>query len=183
MTIDEKVNMTNGHTGRCVGNTPSIERLGIPPLWYATTTMMSKIDSTRADILPTSFADAPSDIRGQEFVSAFPAQMNVGATFDRRLMRRFGDAIGSEYHGKGINIALLPVAGPLGRVARGGRNWEGFGADPFLSAAGMEAVTLGVQEQGVIVQAKHWLLNEQVSTMRATMFRYFRLPNTPGVPP
>jgi hypothetical protein len=27
----------------------------------------------------------------------------------------------------------------------------------------MEAVTLGVQEQGVIVQSKHWLLNEQVS--------------------
>lgn len=177
MTIDEKVNMTNGHTGRCVGNTPSIERLGIPPLWYATTTMMSKIELIRADILPTSFADAPSGIRGQEFVSAFPAQMNVGATFDRKLMRRFGDAIGSEYHGKGINIALLPVAGPLGRVARGGRNWEGFGADPFLSAAGMEAVTFGVQEQGVIVQAKHWLLNEQVSimcTMRATIIRVFR---------
>jgi len=36
MTIDEKVNMTNGHKGHCVGNTPSIERLGIPPLWYLT---------------------------------------------------------------------------------------------------------------------------------------------------
>jgi hypothetical protein len=31
----------------------------------------------------------------------------------------------------------------------------------------MEAVTLGVQEQGVIVQSKHWLLNEQVS-LKAT---------------
>ncbi|KAM0708641.1 hypothetical protein Q7P35_005293 [Cladosporium inversicolor] len=140
MTIDEKVNMTNGHTGHCVGNTPSIERLGIPPL---------------------CFADGPSGIRGQEFVSAFSAQMSVGATFDRSLMRRFGDAMGSEYYKKGINVALLPVAGPLGRVARGGRNWEGFGADPYLSGAGMEAVTLGVQERGVIVQSKHWLLNEQ----------------------
>lgn len=89
--------------------------------------------------------------------------MNVGSTFDRGLMRRFGDAIGSEYYKKGINIALLPVAGPLGRVARAGRNWEGFGADPYLSGAGMEEVTIGVQEQGVIVQSKHWLLNEQVS--------------------
>jgi beta-glucosidase-like glycosyl hydrolase len=70
-----------------------------------------------------------------------------------------------EYYKKGINVALLPVAGPLGRVARGGRNWEGFGADPYLSGAGMEAVTTGVQEQGVIVQSKHWLLNEQVSAM------------------
>lgn len=34
MTLDEKVNMTNGHEGDCVGNTVAIERLGIPPLWY-----------------------------------------------------------------------------------------------------------------------------------------------------
>lgn len=33
MTLDEKVNMTHGHEGDCVGNTPSIERLGIPKLW------------------------------------------------------------------------------------------------------------------------------------------------------
>lgn len=108
-----------------------------------------------------SFADGPSGIRGQEFVSAFPAQITVGATFDRSLMRRFGEAMGMEYFKKGINVALLPVAGPLGRIARAGRNWEGFGADPYLSGAGMEAVTVGVQDQGVIVQSKHWLLNEQ----------------------
>jgi beta-glucosidase len=34
MTIDEKVNMTHGHPGHCVGNTPSVERLGIPQFWY-----------------------------------------------------------------------------------------------------------------------------------------------------
>ena len=76
-------------------------------------------------------------------------------------MYRYGKALGEEYRGKGINVALLPVAGPLGRVARGGRNWEGFGADPYLSAAGMDHVTRGLQDQGVIAQAKHWLLNEQ----------------------
>lgn len=108
-----------------------------------------------------SFADGPSGIRGQEFVSAFPAQITVGATFDRGLMKRFGEAMGMEYFRKGINVALLPVAGSLGRIARAGRNWEGFGADPYLSGAGMEAVTTGVQDQGVIVQSKHWLLNEQ----------------------
>ena len=140
MTLIEKVNMTRGHTGTCVGNTPAIDRLGIKPL---------------------CFADAPDGIRGQEFVSSFPAQLTVGATFDRDLMYRYGVALGEEYRGKGINIALLPVAGPLGRKARGGRNWEGFGADPFLSSIGMGAVTTGLQEQGVIAQMKHWLLNEQ----------------------
>uniref|UniRef100_A0A2D3V4P7 beta-glucosidase n=1 Tax=Ramularia collo-cygni TaxID=112498 RepID=A0A2D3V4P7_9PEZI len=140
MTLEEKVNMTRGHVGTCVGNTPAVERLGIKPL---------------------CFADAPAGIRGQEFVTAFPAQIHVGATFDKALMHAYGKALGEEYRGKGINIALLPVGGPLGRVARGGRNWEGFGADPFLSSVGMGAVTTGLQSTGVIAQMKHWLLNEQ----------------------
>lgn len=140
MTLLEKVNMTRGHTGFCVGNSGTVTRLGVKPL---------------------CFADAPDGIRGQEFVSSFPAQLTVGATFDKKLMYAYGKALGEEYRGKGINVALLPVAGPLGRVARGGRNWEGFGADPYLSAMGMGAVTTGLQEQGVIAQMKHWLLNEQ----------------------
>jgi beta-glucosidase len=76
-------------------------------------------------------------------------------------MLAYGEALGEEYLGKGINIALLPVAGPLGRTARGGRNWEGFGADHYLSGIGMGQVTKGLQSKGVIAQMKHWLLNEQ----------------------
>ncbi|KAK5126145.1 hypothetical protein LTR85_011501 [Meristemomyces frigidus] len=140
MILEEKVNVTRGHTGPCVGNSGNVSRLGIPAL---------------------CFSDAPDGIRGQEFVSAFPAQIHVGATFDRGLMYRYGIALGEEFRGKGINVALLPSAGALGRVARGGRNWEGFSSDPYLSGAGMEAVVRGVQEQGVIAQAKHFLLNEQ----------------------
>ncbi|KAI6854115.1 glycoside hydrolase family 3 protein [Hortaea werneckii] len=140
MTLEEKVNVTHGHEGQCVGNSGAVPRLGVPQL---------------------CFADAPDGIRGQEFVSSFPAQIMVGASFDRDLMYRYGKALGEEYRGKGINAALLPVAGPLGRVARGGRNWEGFGADPYLSGAGMENVVLGLQDQGVIGTAKHFLLNEE----------------------
>jgi hypothetical protein len=33
--------------------------------------------------------------------------------------------MGGEFRAKGANIALGPVVGPLGRVAEGGRNWEG----------------------------------------------------------
>ena len=48
MTIDEKVNMTNGHKGDCVGNTPSVERLGIPQLWCAKISM-NVTKATQAD--------------------------------------------------------------------------------------------------------------------------------------
>jgi hypothetical protein len=55
---------------------------------------------------------------------------------------------------KGIHVALGPFIGPIGRVARGGRNWEGLGADPYLAGAGGALVTKGTQEAGVIATPK-----------------------------
>ncbi|KAE8146049.1 glycoside hydrolase superfamily [Aspergillus avenaceus] len=140
MTIEEKANVTRGVEGPCVGNSGAVPRLSIPSL---------------------CFADAPNGLRGQEFVSGFPAGIHVAATWDRALMYRYGHALGSEYDGRGVNVALGPVAGPLGRVARGGRNWEGLGADPYLAGGGMVEITRGIQDTGVIASAKHWLLNEE----------------------
>ena len=40
------------------------------------------------------------------------------------MMYTRGVYLGSEFKGKGAHIALGPVAGPLGRNALGGRNWE-----------------------------------------------------------
>jgi beta-glucosidase len=69
--------------------------------------------------------------------------------------------MGLEFRKKGVNIALGPVVGPIGRVARGGRNWEGFAADPYLAGVlGYETVQ-GVQAQGVITSTKHFIGNEQ----------------------
>jgi beta-glucosidase len=33
-----------------------------------------------------------------------------------------------EFKAKGVQVALGPVVGPLGRIASGGRNWEGLSA-------------------------------------------------------
>jgi beta-glucosidase-like glycosyl hydrolase len=49
----------------------------------------------------------------------------------------------------------------LGRVAAGGRNWEGFGADPFLSGVSAYETILGMQQSGVQATAKHYINNEQ----------------------
>ncbi|CAK7203706.1 hypothetical protein SEUCBS139899_006450 [Sporothrix eucalyptigena] len=140
MTLEEKVNMTYGHPGPCAGNTIAISRLGLPSF---------------------CFSDAPTGVRGQEFVSGFPAGVHVAATFDADLMYRYGEAVGREFYGKGVHVALGPVSGPLGRIARGGRNWEGLGSDPYLAGIGMGAVTRGMQSAGVIATPKHFLLNEQ----------------------
>lgn len=52
------------------------------------------------------------------------------------------------------NIALGPVAGPLGRTALGGRNWEGFAVDPYLSGVLTAETIQGIQDAGVIANLK-----------------------------
>lgn len=42
------------------------------------------------------------------------------------------NAMGEEFRGKGVHVLLGPSVGPLGRSPAGGRNWEGFGSDPYL---------------------------------------------------
>lgn len=43
------------------------------------------------------------------------------------------------------------------RIAQGGRNWEGFGADPFLSGESAYETILGMQAGGVQACAKHYI--------------------------
>lgn len=57
--------------------------------------------------------------------SAFPAGLNAAATWSKQLMKLRGNAMGMEHRGKGVDMQLGPVAGPLGRTPEGGRNWEG----------------------------------------------------------
>jgi beta-glucosidase len=77
--------------------------------------------------------DAPVGVRFGDYVSVFSSGQTVAATFDRGLMYARGYAIGSEHKAKGVSVVLGPVAGPLGRHPEGGRNWEGFSPDPYLS--------------------------------------------------
>lgn len=66
-----------------------------------------------------------------------------------------------EHRGKGVDVQLGPVAGPLGRVPEGGRNWEGFAPDPVLTGQMMASTIQGMQDTGVIACAKHYIGYEQ----------------------
>ncbi|KXH51050.1 glycosyl hydrolase family 3 N terminal domain-containing protein [Colletotrichum nymphaeae SA-01] len=140
MTVEELANFTHGWDGLCTGNTGSVPRLGIEPI---------------------CLQDGPDGVRAQEFVSAFPSGIHLGATWDKNLSYAYGEALGAEFRGKGINVGLGPVGGPLGRIARGGRNWEGLSNDPYLSSVGVGGITKGMQDAGTIACPKHWILNEQ----------------------
>lgn len=57
--------------------------------------------------------------------------------------------MGGEFHKKGVHVLLGPVVGPLGRVAEGGRNWEAFSNDPYLSGQLVYDTVQGLQSSGV----------------------------------
>lgn len=59
-----------------------------------------------------------------------------------------------EFVGKGAHVALGPVAGPLGRSGYGGRNWEGFSPDPWLTGELFAETIIGMEEQGIQACAK-----------------------------
>ncbi|KAK9461780.1 glycosyl hydrolase family 3 N terminal domain-containing protein [Lipomyces oligophaga] len=143
MTLLEKVNLTSGtgwEMGPCVGNTGEIPRLNFPSL---------------------CLQDGPLGIRFTELNSVFPAGLATGATWNKALMYTRGQALGQEFKAKGINVLLGPSMGPLGRAPEGGRNWEGFGTDPYLQGIGAYETVQGIQDVGVVATAKHFLLNEQ----------------------
>ncbi|KAK0728134.1 glycosyl hydrolase family 3 N terminal domain-containing protein [Lasiosphaeria miniovina] len=144
MTLAEKTNITGGcgiYMGTpCVGNTGSANRVGFPQL---------------------CLQDSALGVAATDNVTAFPAGITTGATWDKNLIYARGVALGREFRGKGANVYLGPTVGPLGRKPLGGRNWEGFGSDPVLQAVAAAMTIKGVQEQGVIATIKHLVGNEQ----------------------
>ena len=115
----------------------------------------------RPIVIGLCLQDGPLGIRFADYVSAFPAGINVGATWDRGLAVARGIAMGSEMNAKGVDAQLGPVCGPLGRSPDGGRNWEGFSNDPYLCGAAMASTIQGMQSTGIMATAKHFILNEQ----------------------
>ncbi|KAH7338247.1 glycoside hydrolase superfamily [Rhizoctonia solani] len=143
MTVEEKVNITTGQGlySACAGNTRGVPRLNIPPF---------------------CLQDGPAGVRPVEFASQFLAQITVGATWDRGLIYKRAAATGAEFRGKSVHIALAPsTGGPLGRSPLGGRNWEGFSSDPYLSSIGSYLSVKGIQDQGVVATSKHHSVYEQ----------------------
>jgi beta-glucosidase len=101
-------------------------------------------------------------VRYAKPVTVFPAGVHTASTWDVKLMYERGHAMGEEARSLGVNVLLAPVAGPLGKIPTGGRNWEGFSPDPYLTGIAMMETIKGMQEAGVQANAKHFIGNEQV---------------------
>ncbi|KAI1851572.1 hypothetical protein JX265_012346 [Neoarthrinium moseri] len=143
LSTNDKINIVSGigwNKGPCVGNTAAISSIGYPQL---------------------CLQDGPLGIRYGTSVTAFTPGIQAASTWDRALIKERGQFMGAEAKGCGIHVLLGPVSGPLGKVPTGGRNWEGFGADPYLAGIAMADTISGMQASGVQATAKHYIGNEQ----------------------
>jgi len=152
LTLEEKAELVTGTPGPCVGNIGPIRRLGFDGL---------------------CLQDGPLAIREATYASVFPAGLSVAASWDKTLARQRGVEMAQEFKDKGAHVALGPVAGPLGRSGYGGRNWEGFSPDPFLTGELFGITIEGMQSTGLQACAKHYIGNEQETQRNPSGVSFF----------
>ncbi len=145
MSLEEKVMLTSG---RDAWSTQPIDRLAIPYIWMA--------DG------PHGLRRAPStDTWGygdQLPATCFPTASALSATWDVSLLREVGKALGTEASALEVNMLLGPGVN-IKRSPLGGRNFEYFSEDPYLSGKLGAAYIDGVQAQGVGTSLKHFVAN------------------------
>ncbi|KAH5072881.1 hypothetical protein HBH95_160770 [Parastagonospora nodorum] len=143
LSQDEKIGIVTGvgwSKANCVGNTYPAKSIGYPSL---------------------CLQDGPQGIRYIQGATAFSAGVHVASSWDVDFARERGLFLGTEAKQLGVHVQLGPTSGPLGKFAKGGRNWEGFGHDPYLQGIFMAQTVEGMQEAGVQATMKHWIANEQ----------------------
>ena len=133
---------TNSHpTGYPGYVSPAIEEKGIKSVFYK---------------------DGPAGIGGV----AWPTEMLIACSFDKKLWQMFGDAVGKECEEQQVNVWLAPAVN-LHRNPLCGRNFEYFSEDPYLTGVCACEITKGVQNsRPVIVCPKHFAANEQEAFRR-----------------
>jgi beta-glucosidase len=105
-------------------------------------------------------SDGPYGIRTWGPDTAYAAGIGLAATWDPDLAQRMGVAIAQDARARGVHFLLGPGVN-IYRAPMGGRNFEYFGEDPYLSAHTAVAYIEGVQSQGVIATVKHFAANNQ----------------------
>lgn len=114
------------------------------------------VEETRLGI-PADFTN--EGIRGVKHYKStfFPAQIGMGCTWDRDLVRRVGRITGREARALGYTNVYSPIL-DAARDPRWGRTVESYGEDPYLvGELGREQV-LGIQEMRVVSTPKHFAI-------------------------
>ena len=91
--------------------------------------------------------------------TAFTSEDVMAATFNAELLYQVGNIIGNDCLAADVSCLYGPGAN-MHRMPYGGRNFEYYSEDGFLSGAICAAEVKGIQEKGVDVVIKHFALND-----------------------
>ncbi|MBO8130941.1 MAG: glycoside hydrolase family 3 C-terminal domain-containing protein [Candidatus Marinimicrobia bacterium] len=136
MTLEEKIDIIGGYENF---NIRGYKKCGIPEI---------------------HMADGPVGVRNYGKAIAFPASICLAASWDKELAYRVGKAIAMEARAKNVHIMLGPGMN-IYRMPLCGRNFEYLGEDPFLAGKIAASYIKGMQDEGVVATAKHFVANNQ----------------------
>ena len=144
--LDQKLDMLSGASWM---DTAADLKLGIPALHMA---------HGSSGIAPWN---APGETSNSSFAAtAFPAGIALAASWDRELATKVGKAIATDALAAGRNQLLGPAI-DINRTPLSGVTFESYGEDPFLTGQIAAPFIRGVQAEGVIATAKHFVLHNQ----------------------
>ncbi|SHI25602.1 beta-glucosidase family protein [Streptomyces sp. 3214.6] len=109
-------------------------------------------------------SDGPIGVRGVRWTAddpsiALPSPTALAATWDPELARRAGTLLAQEARRKGVDVLLAPTVN-LHRSPLGGRHFEAYSEDPYLTGRIATGYVTGVQEGGVGTTVKHFVAND-----------------------
>ncbi|MFF0432309.1 glycoside hydrolase family 3 protein [Streptomyces sp. NPDC004327] len=109
-------------------------------------------------------SDGPIGVRGVRWTAddpsvALPSPTALAATWDPALARRAGRLLAQEARRKHVHVLLAPTVN-LHRSPLGGRHFEAYSEDPYLTGAIGTGYVQGVQDGGVGTTVKHFVAND-----------------------
>lgn len=150
MTLEEKVGLCSGFD---FWRLKSIERLGIPTVMLSDGPHGLRKQSDDAEY---------TDINNSIEAICFPSGVTTACSFDRDLLYRLGDILGEECQSENVAVLLGPAIN-IKRSPLGGRNFEYFSEDPYLTGELALMYIKGVQSHQVGTSLKHFACNNQES--------------------
>lgn len=112
------------------------------------------VEQTRLGI-PVDFTNEGIHGLNHTNATALPAPIGIGSTWNRELVHKAGEIVGTEGKALGYTNIYAPIL-DVARDPRWGRVLECYGEEPYhISELGAQMVS-GIQEQGVAATLKHY---------------------------